>query len=529
MQNRRRGRNPCLWVRRHVWAIAITTLVLFYGVFMVQTTMWVRSFRAIAEEKLIEEAINDERTQLLNSAQMIVDEDTTYDINALDRIATEIEAPLGDKKVFRSRLNHSLKGLLMENPVENGSSTAKRSALEDSMEKNKSKLISFSRLNLKRMDTTAVTTLSPKTINNTTYHLYTDAKKLPMADEKRMQLNTQVPDARRSFANTIVNQTLPFIPLLKSRHFDMSRLVSTRINQLTFEERHDKVIGYNATLAYLASYTKPVNSSIEVFLFFTCSNRNGSINDWNPNCRIAREKVYAIFAKSPSTNRLVTIYAGPYCDWNHTNAFMEDKDLRLKALPTILRWDGGTPGALRSTWGVLVDTSILFDPIVRYLFRTLNAQDSIFRKSEVATKEIVTLEGYASFRAFTKGYVMKATMYPLYIMMISGRLPHNNRLWCPWCRQAELPVEYAFYAFAPPHAKLVLVETFDRQSEWHDPENPFKVDPQLAMKGVPWFYRIYPSQKGQLLTFERVKKKFYVHEDLQELFQDSTFVVKTKN
>ncbi|KAI9998833.1 hypothetical protein PInf_003424 [Phytophthora infestans] len=311
----------------------------------------------------------------------------------------------------------------------------------------------------------------------------------------------------------------------KSRQFDKSRLVLETPEQLNasipFDKRHHVIFGYNATLAYLQLYTKPIDSKEELFLFFTCSGSKGGRDDWNPNCATAREKVYATFAKSPSTNRLVTIHAGPREDWMGGNAFTDDDDLRLKAVPTLMRWDGGKPGALRSTWGVLVDNSILYEPLVRYLFRNADEQDKLLAKPEVETKEIVTLRGYAQYRAYVESYANDGTSYPLFMMMVSGRFQRNNRLWCPWCRQSEMPVEYAFYAYAPANAKLVLVETYDKYSEWRNPENAFKKDPQLAMKGVPWFYRVYPGPPGAALTYQRVKKKFYILEALQQVFEDS--------
>ncbi|KUF98550.1 hypothetical protein AM588_10011181 [Phytophthora nicotianae] len=203
------------------------------------------------------------------------------------------------------------------------------------------------------------------------------------------------------------------------------------------------------------------------------------------------------------------------------NAFTDDDDLRLKAVPTLMRWDGGAPGALRSTWGVLVDNSILYEPLVRYLFRNADEQDKLLAKPEVETKEIITLRGYVQYRAFMESYASNGTSYPLFMMMVSGRFQRNNRLWCPWCRQSEMPVEYAFYAYAPANAKLVLVETYDKYIEWRNPDNEFKQDPQLAMKGVPWFYRVYPGPPGAPLTYQRVKKKFYILEALQQVFQDS--------
>lgn len=219
----------------------------------------------------------------------------------------------------------------------------------------------------------------------------------------------------------------------------------------------------------------------------------------------------------------MTIHTGSREEWTKLggNAFTDDDDLRLKAIPTVMRWDGGVPGSLRSTWGVLVDHSIMYEPLLRYLFRNADEQDKLLAIPEVETKEIVTLRGYAQYRAYMEEYARSGSRYPMFMMMVSGRFRRNNRLWCPWCRQSEMPLEYAFYAYAPANAKLVLVETYDKYIVWRNPDNEFKQDPQLAVKGVPWFYRVFPGPPGQPLTYQRVKKKFYLLEQLQQAFQGS--------
>eukprot|EP00644_Phytophthora_capsici_P014235 jgi/Phyca11/99076/e_gw1.3.912.1 len=350
--------------------------------------------------------------------------------------------------------------------------------------------------------------------------------KLPVAGNEDTILEARVPKVPTTNAGGTDREVTEYPQAqpseFKSRRFDKSRLnLETSNVSIPFEKRHHVIFGYNATLTYLQLYMKPADSKENLFLFFTCSDSKGGRDDWNPNCATAREKVYATFAKSPSTNRLVTIHAGPREDWRGGNAFTDDDDLRLKAVPTVMRWDGGAPNALRSTWGVLVDNSILYEPLVRYLFRNADEQDNLLAKTEVETKEIITLRGYAQYRTFMEKYALNGSAYPLFMMMVSGRFERNNRLWCPWCRQSEMPVEYAFYAYAPANAKLVLVETYDKHSEWRNPENEFKQDPQLAMKGVPWFYRVYPGPPGAPLTYQRVKKKFYILEALQQVFQDS--------
>ncbi|KAI9923030.1 hypothetical protein PsorP6_000594 [Peronosclerospora sorghi] len=365
-------------------------------------------------------------------------------------------------------------------------------------------------------------------MDNVSHPLWTRVDKLPIAgDDTVSNSTTRLTTTTGAGPNQVMPlSSLQDVPsLFTSSRFDQSRFSSKTAEQSTasipLEQRHAIVSGYNMTLAYLEKYRKPADSKEELFLFFTCSDDKGGQDDWTPNCVYAREKVYATFATSPSTSRLLTIYTGPRDYWLSGNAFKEDDDLHLKAIPTVMRWDGGAPTSLRSTWGVLIAESVLHEPLLRYLFRSLDEQDKLLGRPEVATKEIIKMKGYAQYRKRMETYAREGLSFPLFLMMSSGRLEHNHRLWCPWSRQSEMSIEYAFYAYAPPNAKLLVIETYDTLSEWRNPLNEFKTDPQLEIKGVPWFYRIYPDAPGKPLRFERIlEKKFYLLENLQHAFED---------
>ncbi|KAG1696242.1 hypothetical protein DVH05_018788 [Phytophthora capsici] len=566
-----------VWLRRNVWLVAAVTLVIIYCIFMVRTTMWAHAFEAQQEreraqesDKVVrdgnamkealamlkemgairgentheqaegqaEEAVEDGREQLVKGEgeQEAVGEEEAYNAHTAAttgprlRIAEEEDTVAYDDKVPLEDVgdipNVGATAAAEVETATNAPAEDKWTALD---------VLPPAEGTVKEdiiMDQVAVPTQTtenkgpPPLTARTGGHLWTEMDKLPVAGNEDTILEARVPKVPTTNAGGTDREVTEYPQAqpseFKSRRFDKSRLnLETSNVSIPFEKRHHVIFGYNATLTYLQLYMKPADSKENLFLFFTCSDSKGGRDDWNPNCATAREKVYATFAKSPSTNRLVTIHAGPREDWRGGNAFTDDDDLRLKAVPTVMRWDGGAPNALRSTWGVLVDNSILYEPLVRYLFRNADEQDNLLAKTEVETKEIITLRGYAQYRTFMEKYALNGSAYPLFMMMVSGRFERNNRLWCPWCRQSEMPVEYAFYAYAPANAKLVLVETYDKHSEWRNPENEFKQDPQLAMKGVPWFYRVYPGPPGAPLTYQRVKKKFYILEALQQVFQDS--------
>ncbi|KAG6578101.1 uncharacterized protein IUM83_10534 [Phytophthora cinnamomi] len=559
-----------LWLRRNVWLVAAATFVVLYCAFMVRTTMWARAFgvereqQAMAKasdqeamaalkergenareeaEEQAEEAVEHGREQLVKGQgeQEAVGEAEAHnahaDATAGPRLRTEAEedtVAYDDKVPLEDAGDIPVVGATSEDEVDvltptEEAKTHNWTAFND---------LPFDGGAVRGKEAEAPENNGPKPLTamvvetgNDTEHMWTGVDKLPVAGEGTAEQDAHVPPA-------VINTTavagsgesgnliaVVQVPPPVTKKFDTSRLVLETPEQsnatIPFEKRHQTIFGYNATMAYLQLYTKSPDSQEQLFLFFTCSDAKGNRDDWTPNCATAREKVYATFAKSPSTNRLVTIHTGPREDWMGGNAFTDDVDLRLKAIPTVMRWDGGVPGSLRSTWGVLVDHSIMYEPLLRYLFRNADEQDKMLVKPEVETKEIITMRGYAQYRAYMETYAQNGTPYPLFMMMVSGRFQHNNRLWCPWCRQSEMPVEYAFYAYAPAKAKLVLVETYDKYSEWRNPENDFKQDPQLAMKGVPWFYRVFPGPPGQPLTYQRVKKKFYLLEALQQVFEGS--------
>lgn len=313
------------------------------------------------------------------------------------------------------------------------------------------------------------------------------------------------------------------LPPVKVSRFDDSRLVQyveSSSQAVPMEQRHDFIAGYDATIEYLQNYKTPEGSNEQLFLFFVCSDANGTALDWKPICADAKKTVYDIFAKSPSTNRLVTIYAGPEEVWQGPNMLKENDDLRLKSIPSIMRWDGGAPDAKRSTYGMMIDETVLSEPFLRYLFRNTDRVDERLAQPDVKTKEIVTVKGYEQYSRFIDSYKQNGESYPLFMILMSGRWKSNNRLWCPFSRQSELPLEYAFYAFAPRDARFLIVETYDLYKEWKNPDNEFKKDPTLSPKGVPWFFRVYPEAGGALL-FQRVKQRFYMLDSLRLVFEDS--------
>ncbi|CAI5743353.1 unnamed protein product [Hyaloperonospora brassicae] len=290
-------------------------------------------------------------------------------------------------------------------------------------------------------------------------------------------------------------------------------------------DRHDVVSGYGAAMAYLANYTTPEGSNEQLFLFFVCGDEEGRQTDWRRVCVDASKLVYDVFAASPSHNRLVTIHAGSKQSWSTPNAFFKDSDLKVKMVPAIMQWHGGSPGAKRATSGVIIDEGLLYEPLLRYLFKNEDDPDSLVAPDKIATKTIVLLKGYKRYRSYMDTIAaggnasLTAPTGPLFLFFVAGRLQSNDRPWCPYCRYSEISVEYAFYAFAPNQSRLVRVETVDSYGAWKSSTNEWKQDTGLMLRGVPWMYRASLDSTAHAFTYERIVDHFDRPDDLRGVFQ----------
>lgn len=285
----------------------------------------------------------------------------------------------------------------------------------------------------------------------------------------------------------------------------------------TFEERHDVISGYEQTKEYLQNYKRPAGApeSEGLFLFFTCSDDDGNPHDWSTLCTEARKKVYELFTKSPAGNRLVTIRAGSEEFWEYRNDFSNDRDLRVKSVPCIMKWEGKN-GA---TSGMMIGASLLYEPFVRYLFKNVDKPDQYLKPDATHSKHIITLSSRDEYDAYMTAYRNERTRAPLYLFFVSGRIVDNNRPWCPYCRFSEIPTEYSFYAFAPQNARLVRIEVTKTYKEWKQP-NLFNTDPVLSLRGVPAFFRILPATGGSdELVYQRIIERFDLMETWRGIYE----------
>lgn len=183
----------------------------------------------------------------------------------------------------------------------------------------------------------------------------------------------------------------------------------------------------------------------------------------------------------------MTVFAGSDKYWKHQNDFYNDPDLRVKGVPCLMKWEGHNG----QTSGMLVQRSLFDEPFLRYLFRNTDQPEVLFVADDIKNKQIVTVNGYDAYVDAMVKYEKEENPVPTFLMMVSGRFKNNKRPWCPYCRYSELPLEYAFYSYAPKNARMIRVEVTDSYSEWRK-RNEFTRDENLQLKIVPLMFKIDP-------------------------------------
>ncbi|GMF20824.1 unnamed protein product [Phytophthora lilii] len=289
---------------------------------------------------------------------------------------------------------------------------------------------------------------------------------------------------------------------------------------MPFDARHQKISGYQKAMKFLENYQ--YNPDESLFLFFMCSDEQFKAGDWSEECVEAKKHVYHVFSKSPGRNRLVTVFAGSEKYWKHQNDFYNDPDLRVKGVPCLMKWEGQHG----QTSGMLVQKSLYDEPFLRYLFKNTDQPEVLFAAQDIKNKQILTVNGYDAYVDTMIKFEHEENPVPTFLMMVSGRFRNNNRPWCPYCRYSELPLEYAFYHYAPKNARMIRVEVTDSYSEWRK-RNEFTRDENLLLKIVPLMFHIEQlpaaSPNGtKSIKFTQHKVRYDELASLRQLFTSFT-------
>ena len=284
--------------------------------------------------------------------------------------------------------------------------------------------------------------------------------------------------------------------------------------QQPWHTRRHVVAGFNATQQFLREYSRPER----LFLFFVCSDDAGNALHWSPLCADAERTVTEAFARSPADARLLVVRAGSQAFWKSRNSFTTDHDLRLKAVPTLLKWEGNG-----RTTGMLNGASTGDPRLVGYLLRNRDVVDALPRITQRPAM-IETVAGYAAFQQAMTHY---RGAYPLYVLFVSGRIASNDRPWCPYCRFSDLPVEYAMLSFAVPSARLLRVEVTKTYPEWKSRANPFRTDALLGIQGVPKLYKVARDPVTAVLSYDLYHGRLDTLDELQAMLQQDAARWKT--
>lgn len=256
-----------------------------------------------------------------------------------------------------------------------------------------------------------------------------------------------------------------------------------KIAPIPLATRNQTISGYAETIQFLDNYQYTPDESL--FLFFVCSDEHFQPSDWSEECVKGKENVYDVFSKSPGRNRLVTVFAGSEMYWKYRNDFYDDHNLKVKGVPCIMQWLDSSG----RTSGMLVQMSLYDVEFLEYLFRRTNEPKLYFPDETVKNKQIVIVNGYDAYVDAMTKFEEEVDPVSTFLMMIAGRFQDNKRPWCPYCRYMELPLQYAFYAFAPKHARLICVEVTDSYTDWHE-QVDFTEDPNLQLYNVPLMFKI---------------------------------------
>ncbi|RLN58682.1 hypothetical protein BBP00_00006864 [Phytophthora kernoviae] len=333
--------------------------------------------------------------------------------------------------------------------------------------------------------------------------------------EEAVQVTEQVKAMEQVKATEPATAAVPVVERIES-----PEEVKPVANFVPFEQRHQVISGYQNTMKFLENYQ--YNPDESLFLLFICSDEQFNAGDWSEECVEGKKHVYDVFSKSPGRNKLVTVLAGSQKYWKYQNDFYNDADLRVKGVPCLMRWEGQSG----RTSGMLIQRTLYSEPFLRYLFLNTDQPEVLFSTEAVKTKKITTIHGYKAYQSAMETFKREENPGATFLMMVSGRFRNNNRPWCPYCRYSELPIEYAFYSYAPKNARIFRVEVTDSYSEWKH-RNEFSRDPDLQLKFVPLMLEIHQvhaasPNASKTIKYTPHKVRYDELASLRELFSRYT-------
>lgn len=264
-----------------------------------------------------------------------------------------------------------------------------------------------------------------------------------------------------------------------------------------FEEAHKFVREYD------------VDSMGPLFmLFMSDTDANGTY--WFPPCQQVKEAVYKGFKRAPRRSRLLEIQVGPEKYWNDLkNPFRQNQLFYIDYLPTLLRYDGGGNSS-----ALLAGPNCLNQDLLDVVFKV--NKPAAGRPNANRVMHFNNAKQVMDFMAF---YTYD---YPLFMFYVSGVHAFNNRLWCPFCDKAEVPVMHYFNYTAPANAVLMRIVVAREPRQWFDEDNDF-VGPEFSKKvvefdGVPYLGFVDRNRTSNKIKVREFVHSMDQHEKLKEFF-----------
>ncbi|KAG9406355.1 hypothetical protein AC1031_002674 [Aphanomyces cochlioides] len=348
------------------------------------------------------------------------------------------------------------------------------------------------------------TTLKSTRTPTTTTVLTTPAPKTTTIEPTRAKTTFKVESTRAAtnISSSKPESTAPFLPpKAPETPPTSSALVSPNGSNFT-HPGHVELSSFEAWQAYLEASKSDVSSG-PLFLLFLCDKDSATGRHWSTLCDQAEASVYTTFSSvvgSKSSYRLVTIRVGSEASFNDTHPFKADFDLRLHAVPCLMRYSRNSQG-YGETEFVLEGVNAADTGLLEYAFHQGN---------NLVHKSVETVTDFASLKRMMRLF---EDSQPTYLLFISGAWPQNQRMWCVYCRFREAVVEYAFHKYAAPDAKLIKVRVAALPVEWNQ-NNPFKkfdvpFIPYLQIVHLDLFEHVfYQPYRGHLDDVETLKAVF---------------------
>ncbi|ETK77189.1 hypothetical protein F441_16868 [Phytophthora nicotianae CJ01A1] len=244
-------------------------------------------------------------------------------------------------------------------------------------------------------------------------------------------------------------------------------------------------------------------------LFMSDTDANGTY--WFQPCQMVKDAVHKGFKRAPRRSRLLEIQVGSEKYWNDLmNPFRQNQLFYIDYLPTLMRYDGGGNSS-----ALLAGPNCLNQDLLDVVFQVNKPAAGKPHNNRIM--HFNNMKQVLDFLAFYD------YSYPLFMFFVSGVHAFNNRLWCPFCDKAEVPVMHYYNYTAPDNAVLLRIVVAREPRQWFDEDNDF-VGQEFSEKvvefdGVPYLGFVDRNRTSNKIKLREFTHGMDQHEKLQEFFR----------